>query len=137
MRCAAGSDLSVLAETHLALGEHDEALAVAREGTKRGRDGGWYYYEACSQIALSRILLASEGAGRRAEIEAALDRADELVALVEGRSLSPCILELRGHLAATLGDVAASKQTLHAALDLYREIGATGHAARMTRELSE
>jgi hypothetical protein len=85
---------------------------------------------------LARILLATDGDPSRREIEAALDRAEELVASIEGRSLSPRILELRGRLAAALGDTAASEQTLREALDLYRVIGATGHAARLAREIS-
>ena len=63
-------------------------------------------------------------------------RAGELVALIEGRSLSPRILELRGRLAAALGETAASKQILREALDLYREIGAIGHAERLGREIA-
>jgi hypothetical protein len=40
-------------------------------------------------------------------------------------------LELRGRLAAALGDATASDQSLRQALDLYREIGASGHAERL------
>jgi hypothetical protein len=72
----------------------------------------------------------------RVEIEAALDRAEELVASVEGRSLSPRILELRGRLAAALGDAPGSERALREALDLYREIGASGHAKRLGREIA-
>jgi len=71
----------------------------------------------------------------RAEIEAALDRAAELVAMIEGRSLSPRILELRGRLAAALGNTSGAGQGLREALDLYREIGATGHAERLVLEI--
>jgi tetratricopeptide (TPR) repeat protein len=128
--------LAVLAEAHLALGEHAEALAAAQEGIDRGRDGGFFYYEACAQIALAQILLTAEGDVPRAKIEAALDRAEELVSSIEGRSLSPRILELRGRLAASLGDTPASERTLREALDLYRMIGATGHADRLAREIA-
>jgi hypothetical protein len=55
--------------------------------------------------------------------------------LAEGRSLSPRILELRGRLAAALSDTAASEPVLHEALDLYREIGAAGHAERLETEI--
>jgi hypothetical protein len=72
----------------------------------------------------------------RQEIEAALDRAEELVALVEGHSLSPRILELRGRLAAALGDAPVADRALREALDLYREIGATGHVERLGREIA-
>jgi hypothetical protein len=71
----------------------------------------------------------------RAEIESALERAEHLVASIEGRALSPRILELRGRLAAAVGDAPSSDRTLREALDLYRAIGATGHAERLAREL--
>ena len=127
--------LAFLADAHLALDEHSEALAAAREGTERGRNGGCIYFEASAQIALAKVLIATGGAEARAEIEAALDRAEKLVASIEARSLSPRILELRGRLAAALGDTTASEQTLREALDLYREIGATGHAERLGLEI--
>jgi hypothetical protein len=61
--------------------------------------------------------------------------AEELVASVEGRSLSTRILELRGRLAAALDDVPVADQALREALDLYCEIGATGHAERLALEI--
>jgi adenylate cyclase len=127
--------LAVLAEAHLALGEHADAAAAAREGAERGRAGGCHYYEASARIALAQVLLVADGASARAEIEAALDRAEDLVTAIEGRSLSPRILELRGHLAAALGDAPGSERALRAALDLYREIGAAGHAERLEQEI--
>jgi hypothetical protein len=106
-------------------------------------------YEACASAGLSRgprrhdppleqrgaVLLAAEGDVPRAEIEGALGRAEELVALVDGRSLSPRILELRGRLAAALGDKPGADRALREAPDLYREIGAIGHAGRLAREI--
>jgi len=52
-----------------------------------------------------------------------------------GSALSPRILELRGRLAAAIGDAPSSDRTLRKALDLYRAIGASGHAERLAREL--
>jgi class 3 adenylate cyclase/tetratricopeptide (TPR) repeat protein len=126
--------LAALAEAQLAFGDWTEALASAREGIERGRMGGYRYYEAGAQLALAQILLAAEGDLPCTAIEAALNRAEELVASIEGRSLSPRILELRGRLTAILGDAEAAKQTLHQALNLYREIGAAGHIERLERE---
>ena len=42
---------------------------------------------------------------------------------------------LRGRLAAAVGDAPSSDRTFREALDLYRAIGATSHAERLTREL--
>lgn len=128
--------LAVLAEAHLVLGERTEAVATAREGIERGRAGGCSYYEAGAQLALAAALLATDGAVPRTEIESALTRAAQLVESIEGRSLSPRILELRGRLAAALGDAAAAQRLLDEALDLYRAIGANGHAQRLARELA-
>ena len=128
--------LALLSEAHLALGERDEALAAAREGIALGAAGGSRFFEAQAQIALARALLAPGDGALRAEIEAALDRAERLVDAIDGRVLSPRILETRGRLANALGDAAAAEQALRQALDLYRAIGATGHAERLERELS-
>jgi len=127
--------LAGLAEAHLALGEPTEAVATAREGIDLGNTGGCLYYEALAQLALAAALLATDCVVSRAEIESTLERAEHLVASIEGRALSPRILELRGRLAAAVGDAPTSDRTLRDALDLYRAIGATGHAERLTQEL--
>jgi class 3 adenylate cyclase/tetratricopeptide (TPR) repeat protein len=127
--------LAGLAEAHLALGEPTEAAATAREGIDLGSAGGCLYNEALAQLALAAALLATDCVVPRAEIESALERAEHLVASIEGSALSPRILELRGRLAAAVGDAPSSDRTLREALDLYRTIGATGHAERLAREL--
>jgi len=110
-------------------------LAYAREAIDVGHAGGCYYFEAQAQRALAAALLATNGVVPRAEIEAALARAEQLVGSIDGHSLSPRILEQRGRLAAALGGAPAAEQALRHALELYRSIGATGHAARLTNEL--
>ena len=127
--------LAGLAEAHLALGEPTEAVATAREGIDLGSADGCLYNEALAQLALAAGLLATDCVVHRAEIESALERAEYLVASIEGSALSPRILELRGRLAAAVGDAPSSDQTLREALNLYRTIGATGHAERLAREL--
>jgi tetratricopeptide (TPR) repeat protein len=127
--------LPILAEAHLALGERTEALATAREGIDLGSAGGCRYHEAHAQLALAGALLATDSVVPRAEIESALERAEHLVESIEGRALSPRILEMRGRLAAALGDAPASERALRQALELYRAIGATGHAERLARGL--
>src|SRR5262249_47868647 len=129
--------LAGLAEAHLALGEVSEAVATAREGIDLGSAGGCLYNEALAQLALAAALLATGTGGvvLRAEIESALERAEHLAASIEGSALSPRIVELRGRLAAAVGDAPSSDRTLREALDLYRAIGATGHAERLAREL--
>jgi len=127
--------LAGLAEAHLALGEPTEAVATAREGIGLGSTGGCLYNEALAQLALAAALLAADCVVPRAEIESALERAEHLVASVQGDALSPRILELRGRLAAAVGDAPSSDRRLRDARDLYGTIGATGHAERLAREL--
>ncbi len=76
------------------------------------RPGGGRYHGAQAQLALAAALLATDGVGPRAGIESGLERAEYLVESIEGRSLSPRILELRGHLAAALGDAPTSERAL-------------------------
>jgi adenylate cyclase len=129
--------LSVLAEAQLAVGEREAAEASAREAIDRASAGGCDYYEAHAQISLARVLLRDDAPAPVAEIETALDRAEELVERTGGRSLSPRILELRGRRAAARGDGKAADGLLREALELYRAIGATGHAARLARALAK
>ena len=110
-------------------------MATARQRIDLGSAGGCLYNEALAQLALAAGLMATDSVGLRAEIESALERAEHLVASIEGGALSPRILELRGRLAAALGNPPSSDRTLREALDLYRAIGATGHAERLAREL--
>ena len=128
--------LALLAEAALALGERTDALVHAREGIALGSAGGCRYFEAEAQLALARALLATDGSEPRAEIEPALVRAEHLVESIEGRALSPRILELRGNLAAALGDVSSADVTFHRALELYGAMGATGHAERLAHRVA-
>jgi tetratricopeptide (TPR) repeat protein len=128
--------LSQLAAAHLALGDRAEATAAAAEAIDIASAGGSCYFEAQAQLILGAALLATDGVVPRAEIESALARAERLVESIDGRSLSPRILEMRGSLAAVLGDVPASDKMLQQALELYRAIGAKGHAQRLAREIA-
>ena len=129
--------LCYLSRAQLALGERTEALTAAREGIELGNAGGCYYFEAQAQLALAAALMAADGEVPRTEIEAALARAEHLVDAIEGRSLSPQILEQRGRLAAACGDATDATRLLHEALDLYRTMGAAGHTERLTKELGK
>jgi tetratricopeptide (TPR) repeat protein len=126
--------LAIRAEAHLALGELDEALGAARYGISVGAEGGCTYGEAEAQIALANALIATETLPT-AEIDAALTRAEELVESIAAGSLSPRILEARARAAAASGDANASMRVFSEALDLYRELGAAGHADRLAREI--
>ncbi len=125
-----------IAETQLALGRSAESVASAREAIGVAFAGGCSCLEGEAQLALARALLATDAVAHRAEIEAALDRARELVRSTGTRLLTPQILELSARLAAALGEPASAERLLREALELYRQIGATGHAARLDARLA-
>jgi tetratricopeptide (TPR) repeat protein len=127
--------LAALSEAQLAVGERSDALATAREALALASGNGSSYFEAHAQIALASALLETDAGPARAEIESALERAEQLVEAIEGRALLPRILEARGRLAHALGDAEGASRALREALELYRELGATGHAERLAREL--
>jgi class 3 adenylate cyclase/tetratricopeptide (TPR) repeat protein len=127
--------LAFLSMANLALGSREEALANTREAIGLARDGGCFYHEAISQLALATALIAGDPSGSRQEVESALGRADALVEEIELLVLAPRILETRGRFAAALGDETASRTKLREALNLDRRLGATGHARRLEEEL--
>jgi hypothetical protein len=92
-------------------------------------------YELPAQLARARALLSLDGAKAAPEIEATLERASALVRSTGARSYEPEILEVRSRLAGARSDAAACERLLREAQQLYAELGATGHAARLAREL--
>jgi class 3 adenylate cyclase/tetratricopeptide (TPR) repeat protein len=127
--------MATLAEAHVVLGEPTEAMIAAREAIDLASIGGNRYPEALAHIALVGALLLTEGEVPRAEIEFALERANDLIESIAAGSLTPRLVEMRGRVASALGDKPASDRELQEALDLYRAIGAEGHAARLAEEL--
>jgi len=124
-----GNDgITLCREAPAAIGE-GEIVVASREELHAAPLSGRRLLERADRARPNSAL--GGGPVQRAEIEAALDRAEELVAVTEGRSLSPRILKLRGRLAAALGDTPAADRALREALDLYRTIGATGDGARL------
>jgi class 3 adenylate cyclase/tetratricopeptide (TPR) repeat protein len=124
-----------LAEARLGAGDLRAAQAAAEEGTRLAQERGQLHFEALNHLARARVLRCARGADGRDEIERALDRALELVEETKGRSIEPQLLEERARLARLLGDDDACERELREAHRLYTEMGATGHADRLAREL--
>ena len=105
----------------------EEAVSEARRLGDKGS-------ELCASVAKTRIMLALGEDDD--EIEATLSRASELIAETGGRSYEPQVRELRARLTQARGDATAASGELREAQRLYHEMGATGHAERVARELS-
>jgi class 3 adenylate cyclase/tetratricopeptide (TPR) repeat protein len=128
--------LAVLSAAHLGANEVARARMSAEEAVAMARSQGSRYFEVVAQVALARALRGESGAAAGHEIERCLDRAQDLVLETGGRSLEPQILEERARLAALRGNATDAGETLRSAHALYTQIGATGHAHRLSIELS-
>ena len=125
--------LAGLALARLGRGDPESARSNAEEAVGISRRQGTRAYEATAQVALARALIALGESPEK--IEAALSRAAEILDETGALSELPTLCEVRSDLARASGDDAGSERQLREAHRLYTEIGATGHAKRLAREL--
>jgi len=76
-----------------------------------------------------------EGAICAAEVRRTLAEASALIDEIGARSRAPVVHEVAAELALLLGDDATRERELHEAHRLYTEMGATGHAERVAKEV--
>jgi class 3 adenylate cyclase/tetratricopeptide (TPR) repeat protein len=124
-----------LAEGLLGMGEPAAALDAAKSARVVSLGQGQPVQEARGAILEARCLLAEHGAAARNEITTHLAHAAEIVERLGAVRWSPHILEVRAQLARSGGDEGAALDAFAQALRLFEEHGATGHAARIMREL--
>lgn len=117
-------------------GHLDEGEAMLRDGLELARRRGERSV-ALGCVHLGARLVERDGARALAEALALLDEADEWVARQELRIRRPYIGEARGRLLAAAGDETGAEHELRAALTLYEELGASGHARRLVDELAQ
>jgi hypothetical protein len=129
------ANLAVLAESYLGLGDLTRATTLAREGVAVARRQGNIPRELLGNLALARVLLASDGPAARDEIEAALARALELTGDGGAKVLEPHVHVELAELARQLGDEEEYERELRMAHRLFTEIGAVGHVERLGAEL--
>jgi tetratricopeptide (TPR) repeat protein len=127
--------LVFLAEAYLGLGEDSRARATADEAVAVARRRGTKLFECNAHLIRARVLLRTEGATASDDIQSALREAQALVEETGGRSREPLIHEERAELARLTGDDATHQRELREAHRLFTEMGATGHAERVGREL--
>jgi hypothetical protein len=127
--------LRIASRLLLAIDRPDEARPMAERATRACREMGARVSECDSEIILAQALRRTEGTAAAAAIRDALARARELVEETEARLYEPFILEEQARLAQLEGDPAAFDRKLREAHRLFTEIGATGHAQRLAKEL--
>ena len=126
--------LAALARATLGCGDLERAQETARAAVRIGKGNGWLP-ECEAQLTLAHVLLQSADPPAANEVERALCRAMELIDLSGARSREPLVHEERAKLAHLVGDEATRESKLREAHRLYTEMGATGHAERVAREL--
>ena len=127
--------LIVLGKAYQGLGDSERAVGLLRDAVEllRAREQST---EVVANVVLARILLAGKGLAARDEIETALARADELVRTNGAFGIQPTIHVERAELANQGGDAVERERELREAHRLFIEIGATGHAERLTGQLA-
>jgi hypothetical protein len=121
----------VLSEAHCRAGRTGEARRIAEETLTITSAGGYGTYAVLAHMALARALLAEEGHLSAADIERTLAEANRLIEAHDIGGFRPQLRELEATLARREGRDDEAARLLAEALRLYREIGATGHAARL------
>jgi hypothetical protein len=118
-----------------ALGGHEKAIAQARSALEESLRGGNRIGEDLARLTLARVLLATGDPGLHDEVEKTVEHAETLCEETGMRVHLPPLLEIRAALAERRGNPQAARRRLREAHRLYTEMGATGHARRLAKEL--
>ena len=127
------SAMAGLADLRLQRGERNEARRLADEALRLAETQGFQVGQLAAELTLARIQL---GAAEPEDAAAWLERAQRTLEKTGSVGRRAELLELRGELAQQRKDVTARDQALSEALRLYREMGATGNAERLAREIA-
>jgi len=119
-----------------ALGDHEKAIAYAGAALEESVKGGNRRGEDLALLTLARVLLATGRLDVHDEVEKTVERAEALCEETGMRVHLPSLLEMRATLADRRGNPQEAPQRLREAHRLYTEMGATGHAERLARELA-
>jgi tetratricopeptide (TPR) repeat protein len=128
--------IAYLAEATLGSGDNRRARELALEAVARASSQGARIHECQAQIALARALCTGQRPDRADAVRAALDRARDLAESTGARFFEPQIHEVSAEFARELGNETHYERDLREAHRLYTEMGATGHAERLARELA-
>jgi class 3 adenylate cyclase/tetratricopeptide (TPR) repeat protein len=126
--------LSGLAEALLGAGELARARAAADEAVALAERFHMRPTECQARIIRARVQL-HDGPAARTDVEADLARVTTLVEETGARVWMPFIHVERAALAQLMGDETARQRELREAHRLFTEMGATGHAVRVAKEL--
>jgi class 3 adenylate cyclase/tetratricopeptide (TPR) repeat protein len=129
-----GRNLASLAHAYVELGEPERAKATAERALGLVQERGGRIQELGNVMALARAEVAL---GNDAAVDPLLARCEMLIAETGAWAYRPHLAEVRAARARQRGDGAGWREALAEAHRLFTENGATGHAARIARALTE
>jgi tetratricopeptide (TPR) repeat protein len=128
-----GTATLLLAEALLETGELTAAATTAAEAIALSLRADM---EAVAHGIRARALLRRDGVAARDAVTAELDSAAVVIEHSGARTLTPALCEWRAELASVVGDEETRVQLLRQAQHGYEEIGAPGHAKRLSKALT-
>jgi tetratricopeptide (TPR) repeat protein len=126
--------LARLAEACLGKGDYQRALELSAEAIKRA-EGNRRLGAVEAHQARARVLIATSAEREVDEIIRLLDHAAAIADRCGGKVYEPAIHESRAALAGAIARPEEAERELREALHLYDEMGASGHAERLSRQL--
>jgi adenylate cyclase len=128
--------LALLAEAYAGTGAVDRARESAEQAVDCARQRQVPVGEIHALLARARVLRMTDGAASAPRIADDLGAAEALITGTEAHAYTPFVHEQRAELARLLGDAATCERELRGAHRLFTEMGATGHAERLAKELA-
>jgi hypothetical protein len=127
--------LPLLAEAYLGAGDWDRARSAAEAAITQAEERGMRIQLLDGYLALARVLIATAGASATTEIEQALKKLADLIEETGSRFFEPTLRVERAKLAGLSGDNATRERELREAYRQFVQMGATGRAEHVAREL--
>jgi adenylate cyclase len=124
-----------LADAYRGDGQLERARETISRALALADERGARFSEIEGNLVMARVLMDADGAAAEAAVTEALDGARDCVEEFGARAFAPMVFEERARLAQLLRDEDARRAHLREAHRLYSEMGATGHAERLAREL--
>jgi adenylate cyclase len=128
--------LATLARAHLRAGDAERAAATAKDALAMAGERGAVLAEMEALQNRARALLAIGGSGHPEEVAELVNQLASRVEASGMRLYAPIVPELRGRLAALLGNETEGQALLREAHQGFAQVGATGHAARLAEEFA-
>jgi tetratricopeptide (TPR) repeat protein len=125
------------AEALLGAGKVERAVEVATEAIELAESRGALVHRCHALVVLARCLREQRGIGVADQLSGLLDEVDRLVEETGAAYWRPRALVERAELDRLRGDTESARRTLTMAQRLFAEMGATGYAERIAKELAQ